>query len=133
MTPQRIQLSRQKGFNLQEASIALNGVAAVKVDRTTRWGNPFTPDECRAMGFTGEDDEIAERCVAAFTVWLGPNWQHQWPGRASYLMRMRLLESMAELRGKNLACWCKTGVLGSPCHADVLLKLANKQPLTEKQ
>jgi hypothetical protein len=26
------------------------------------------------------------------------------------------------LRGKNLACWCK---LGEPCHADVLLELAN--------
>ena len=29
-----------------------------------------------------------------------------------------------ELRGKNLACWCP---LGSPCHADVLLELANKR------
>ena len=28
-----------------------------------------------------------------------------------------------ELRGKNLACWCKAG---TPCHADVLLKLANQ-------
>lgn len=27
-----------------------------------------------------------------------------------------------ELRGKNLACWCP---LSSPCHADVLLELAN--------
>jgi Domain of unknown function (DUF4326) len=27
-----------------------------------------------------------------------------------------------ELRGKNLACWCK---LGNPCHADVLLRWAN--------
>lgn len=26
------------------------------------------------------------------------------------------------LRGKNLACWCKPG---APCHADVLLTLAN--------
>ena len=26
------------------------------------------------------------------------------------------------LRGKNLACWCKPG---QPCHADVLLELAN--------
>lgn len=26
------------------------------------------------------------------------------------------------LRGKNLACFCK---LGEPCHADVLLELAN--------
>lgn len=29
-----------------------------------------------------------------------------------------------ELRGKNLACWCK---LDSLCHADVLLELANKE------
>ncbi len=27
-----------------------------------------------------------------------------------------------ELRGKNLACWCP---LDKPCHADVLLELAN--------
>jgi hypothetical protein len=27
-----------------------------------------------------------------------------------------------ELRGKDLACWCKPG---EPCHADVLLELAN--------
>lgn len=30
-----------------------------------------------------------------------------------------------ELRGKNLACWCP---LDQPCHADVLLELANKEP-----
>ena len=29
----------------------------------------------------------------------------------------------AELRGKNLACFCP---LDQPCHADVLLELANK-------
>lgn len=28
------------------------------------------------------------------------------------------------LRGKNIACWCK---LGEPCHADVLLRLANSE------
>jgi hypothetical protein len=35
-----------------------------------------------------------------------------------------LLEADArrELRGKNLACWCK---LCAPCHADVLLEIAN--------
>lgn len=27
------------------------------------------------------------------------------------------------LRGKNLACWCP---LDGPCHADVLLELANR-------
>ena len=29
---------------------------------------------------------------------------------------------LAELRGKDLACWCG---LDQPCHADVLLELAN--------
>lgn len=29
------------------------------------------------------------------------------------------------LRGKNLACWC---ALDQPCHADVLLELANAEP-----
>jgi hypothetical protein len=29
---------------------------------------------------------------------------------------------VSELRGKNLACWCR---LDQPCHADVLLELAN--------
>lgn len=33
-------------------------------------------------------------------------------------------EIRAELRGKNLACWCPPGV---PCHADVLLELANRE------
>ncbi|MGO8055976.1 DUF4326 domain-containing protein, partial [Rhizobium leguminosarum] len=29
-----------------------------------------------------------------------------------------------ELRGKNLACWCP---LDQPCHADVLLEIANSK------
>jgi len=33
--------------------------------------------------------------------------------------------SKIELRGKNLACWC---ALDQPCHADVLLELANQDP-----
>jgi hypothetical protein len=31
-------------------------------------------------------------------------------------------DKLAELRGKNLACWCP---LNKPCHADVLLEIAN--------
>jgi hypothetical protein len=33
------------------------------------------------------------------------------------------MDMVGQLRGKNLACWCK---LGDPCHADVLLELANE-------
>ena len=37
-------------------------------------------------------------------------------------MRFIMENSIKELRGKNLACWCREG---SPCHADVLLEIAN--------
>jgi hypothetical protein len=36
--------------------------------------------------------------------------------------RAKLLQRLPELRGKNLACWCKPG---EPCHGHVLLELAN--------
>ena len=39
--PRRMQLSRQAGFNLQEASKALNGLPAKRVTRPGPWGNPF--------------------------------------------------------------------------------------------
>ncbi len=32
------------------------------------------------------------------------------------------------LRGKNLACWCR---LDQPCHADVLLSIANEEQRNE--
>jgi hypothetical protein len=34
-------------------------------------------------------------------------------------------EIRRDLRGKNLACYCK---LSEPCHADVLLAIANAEP-----
>lgn len=41
-----------------------------------------------------------------------------------YLNRHPELKEQAkmELRGRDLACWCK---LGTPCHAEVLLEIAN--------
>jgi hypothetical protein len=36
-----------------------------------------------------------------------------------------LLAALSELRAKDLACWCP---LDQPCHADVLLELANPLP-----
>jgi hypothetical protein len=35
----------------------------------------------------------------------------------------RIARDIRQLRGKNLACWCKPG---QPCHADILLELANR-------
>lgn len=39
--------------------------------------------------------------------------------------RARILWSLPLLRGHDLACWCS---LDAPCHADVLLELANREP-----
>lgn len=38
-------------------------------------------------------------------------------------------KSLEPLRGKNLACWCP---IGEPCHADVLLEIANQEPTDER-
>jgi hypothetical protein len=38
-------------------------------------------------------------------------------------VRTRLNGNLDRLRGKNLACWCALD--GKPCHADVLLDIAN--------
>ena len=71
---------------------------AVIVDRTTIWGNPFL---VVAGGRSPED------AVAAFRQWLSSP---------------RIVLIRTELRGRDLACWCP---LDQPCHADVLLDLAN--------
>jgi hypothetical protein len=105
--PVRLQLSRRKGFSLQALSLATNGLPAVNVARPSKWGNPFK------VGAHGS----REVCVAAF--------------RHAIFRQAHLLEFGADevisLRGKNLACFC---ALGSVCHADVLLEIANK-PICE--
>lgn len=108
MTPVRIQLRRVKGFNLQAESFQANGRPCVKVDRTTPFGNPFRPTLADAA-----------TCVRNFREWLNPNNDGRFGmDREAAAMRSRLYY----LRGKNLACWCKPG---DPCHADVLLEIAN--------
>ena len=99
--PVRLSLSRRKGFNLQAASHARNGLAAVVVARPSRWGNPF---------IIGRDGTQAQ-CVTRYRQWLRQ-------------ARQRGLRQAActALRGYNLACWCAPG---APCHADILLGLVN--------
>ena len=107
MRPARIQLKRTKGFNLQESSLALNGLPAVKVDRTTKFGNPFK---------IGQENPYGT---------ITKNARHSWQVFLGFAQQNEKLVALAitELRGKNLACWCKAD---EPCHADVLLDLANK-------
>jgi len=92
---ERIQLSRRKGWRMPANT--------VRVTRPGRWGNPFR------VGDFGIPDQAA--AVDRYREWL--------EGRVTGPQRPASFE---ELRGKNLACWCR---LGTPCHADVLLELTN--------
>ncbi len=96
-SPIRLQLSRKKGFNLQEHSRAANGMECVNCARPSRWGNPYKVGEFGT----------AKVCVQQYK---------------SELWTRDREEISAELSGKNLACWCS---LDAPCHADVLLEIAN--------
>jgi uncharacterized protein DUF4326 len=67
--------------------------------------------------------------VGRGTKWGNP-WRIERVGRAEAVRRFAAIArdiysraDLDELRGKNLACWCK---LCDVCHADVLLKMANK-------
>jgi hypothetical protein len=100
--PQRIQLQRTRGWRMPPG--------AVKVDRSTSFGNPF-------VIMDGVTD--AAFVAAAFRRWLDGE-DPSFPER-----RAALLRRLSELRGNDLACWCKPG---APCHADVLLELANAGP-----
>lgn len=115
--PQRMQVSRQRGFDLQATSRALNGLPAKLVTRPGKWGNPFSIDEIARRN--GLDRAAAQaKAVALAGEWLrgtlDPNLS---PGPPPSRDTIR-----NELRGHNLACWCKPG---TPCHADVLIELAN--------
>ena len=75
---------------------------AVVVARPTKWGNPFL---------------VGEGMTRAEAVWLYEAWM-----TGSPIDPLVPKPDPSELRGKDLACWCP---LDQPCHADVLLKLAN--------
>ncbi|KKL72439.1 hypothetical protein LCGC14_2084930 [marine sediment metagenome] len=70
---------------------------AVYVGRPSKWGNPFLVRH----GSRG-------KVIALYADWLD-----------GMVFNERL--NIDELRGKDLVCWCAP----LPCHADILLKLAN--------
>lgn len=96
LPPMRLQLRRRKGYKLQTHSQMCNGRDAVNVARPGKWGNPYRIGTCLIPD--------ARAAVEAFEANLP-------------------LTDFSELRGKNLACWCNPA---QPCHADVLLRIANR-------
>lgn len=98
--PTGVQLSRKKGWRMPENT--------VKVSRPGKWGNPFLVGP----------DRTQRQAVECFDHWLNT------PGITAGIpeKKQAILDSLEELRGKDLACWCK---LGTACHRDVLLRMAN--------
>jgi len=92
----------------------------VTVARPSMFGNPFTIESAVEFiaGFGTDGRTPRELAVAWFKRWLeGEHDLHPYnekpPSRSMII---------SELRGKNLACWCRSD---QPCHADVLLQIAN--------
>jgi hypothetical protein len=106
--PVRVQRKRTKGWKMPPGT--------VYVGRPTQFGNPFTPEQYWDAGYSGGFTVAMQHCVDAYRAWLEgrKHWAH-----GHHLPPM---PSITGLRGKNLACWCQ---IGEPCHADVLLELAN--------
>jgi hypothetical protein len=113
--PRRIQLSRAKGFNLQAASIALNGLAAINIARPGPWGNPF---------IVGEDG-ARPHVIALFEGLLDGRYSliARAPLEAQRAFVVHAADHWKTLKGKNLACWCGPGMA---CHGDILLERANR-------
>ncbi len=111
MTPRRVQLSRAKGWRMPPNT--------VKVDRSTRWGNPFIVGETYPIVEEGYHEPIGEWTISDIADAVGSF-------RAWCEETMAPTGDLEPLRGKNLACWCR---LDQPCHADVLLELANAPSL----
>lgn len=103
MQPMRVQLRRTKGWETPPNT--------VRVSRPGKWGNPFVVGTHETTGCgTFYACDTAREAVAKF--------KHHCADRGFAYP----IDEIDELRGKNLACWCP---LDQPCHADVLLDIAN--------
>lgn len=95
LPPKRVQRRRVKGWRMPPNTIY--------VGRGSKWGNPYP--------------------VGSMVPTDGETWAVLNASTAAHLFRLHLGDMpVAELAGKNLACWCP---LDKPCHADVLLEIAN--------
>lgn len=111
MTPRRIQRKRERGWRMPEGAVA--------VTRGTRFGNPFRVDgtiderQCDRWGWN------VRRCRDMAS--MGP--LHAFESAVLSLSDGGKRRIRGLLGGKDLARWCREG---EPCHADILLRLANE-------
>lgn len=98
--PQREALARPVRIQRQRTKGWHMPPNTVYVGRGSIYGNPYK---------IGEDGDL-ETCI------------RKYKNNMKGMLKVRVYTSLV---GKNLACWCP---LDQPCHADVLLELANPAP-----
>jgi hypothetical protein len=106
--PKRIQRKRTKGWRMPEGVIF--------VGRPSKWGNPWRVGDHALVTWPYHPDvdvQTAREVVITPTLAVELYRQAFTPDAP---------EARTELAGRDLACWCP---LDMPCHADVLLELAN--------
>lgn len=124
MSPKRIQMSRQEPW--REAN-----PDAIVVSRPNALGNPYKV-EPHCKGKHG-DWHVVD--TGRFMIEVGGHgWTKQGAAKVAVTAYRKLLDEVypeggharwilvQNFRGHDLACWCP---LDQPCHADVLLELAN--------
>jgi hypothetical protein len=136
MSPQRVQRQRTKGWRMPLCSCGC-GKPAIYVGRPTKWGNPFRVYRCTCCGFWDVIDDNnmtyhVDHAVARKHPELADYERDKREATRhavelflndfDWCAKITAAEVRRELAGHDLACWC---ALDRPCHADVLLELAN--------
>ena len=100
----------------------------VAVTRPTFFGNPFFIDGWHSIGNGKAGGYSRMSCWKEEHA--GPSYEFCGDNEKAVELYERYMKlyplsekNKAQLRGKNLACWCP---IGQPCHADVLLKIVNQ-------
>lgn len=130
----RVQRKRLKGWKMPENT--------VYIGRGSKWGNPFRVVEyefgkwavktdgsfgcnqiliknCRA--FYSDKSDAVNDAVQCYRDLLLP-YSHKEGDLKDFYISKANLDDLAELEGKDLACWCPEG---EPCHGDVLIEMIN--------
>lgn len=110
--PQRIQRKRTKGYRMP--------AGAIYVGRPTKWGNPFRPIYRDGQWWVVDNNDVTYQ----------PDFNSE-PSAFRKAVNLYYADVVGELapypplenlRGRDLVCWCPPD---QPCHADVLLEIAN--------
>jgi hypothetical protein len=123
--PVRIRRRREKGQRLTSP----NGLPVIYVGRPTKWGNPYRIIHRDGPLIVDDTPAIYNYEVSKLLGVPEPlSWRDAQRGIVGLFRKKYRNRSFEELRGKNLACWCSlSDSTGKPfpCHADVILELAN--------